>query len=400
MNVSKVSALLWTVNLGSISASVFSYVYLAYFIYIQTDIVLYSNLVLLAPMLVPVLFCFTINRYAKSASPKNLLALANIAGLCISVVTFLTIKQFAFAALVGAMFIGLIDATQRVTRMVAIKSYFSEANVKYAVPLTLTAQFIAGGIAGALMSCYKGQMTPEIAMLVVASLYILATIASIYLPHNDEGAQASTNSKMTAAETLAALSSILKNNSTLKQQFISFTLFVSIFQGFFYVSRVTLPTYVLHLSDQFVGLLQIISSMSALIGAILFYYLNKKGWNFTKTITKLISITSLAAMMGATLGTSVLSSYILYFIFMFLFEVLFFKYQADVVNACPKEHMPMISTFQYAAAYIGMMLVIFWGGVITQTLDLSWAAAVCVLLYLAIMLKEAVSERDLVSLEV
>ena len=118
-------------------------------------------------------------------------------------------------------------------------------------------------------------MTPEIALLVVASLYIIAAIASIYLPDNDKGAQASTNSKMTAAETLTALSSILRNNPILKQQLISFTLFVSIFQGFFYVSRVTLPTYVLHLSDQFVGFLQIISSMSALIRAILFYYLNK-----------------------------------------------------------------------------------------------------------------------------
>ena len=91
-------------------------------VYIQTDTVLYSNLVLLAPMLVPVLFCFTINRYAKSAPPKKLLALANIAGLCISVVTFVTIKQFTFAALVGAIFIGLmpLSASQEWLQLKAI----------------------------------------------------------------------------------------------------------------------------------------------------------------------------------------------------------------------------------------------------------------------------------------
>ena len=105
-------------------------------------------------------------------------------------------------------------------------------------------------------------------------------------------------------------------------------------------------------------------------------------------------------MMGATLENLFypVISFILYLCFYSKYCSL--NTRPMLLTICPKEHMPMISTFQYAAAYIGMMLVIFWGGVITQTFGLSWAAAICVLLYLAIMLKEAVSERDLVSLEV
>ena len=93
-------------------------------------------------------------------------------------------------------------------------------------------------------------------------------------------------------------------------------------------------------------------------------------------------------MVASTLVHSILSSYLLYFIYMFLFEVLFFKYQADVVSACSKEHMPLIATFQYALAYIGMMIIIFVGGIVTQQFSLPWAAVICIALYLLIMIKE------------
>lgn len=393
MKANKVSIILWLINLAAIAASVFSYVYLAYFVYLNTQNVLYSDLVLLTPMLVPVVFCFAINNFSKNLPPYKLLILTNIAGAIIAALTYQTIPSFPLLALIGGLSIGFLDATQRVARLVAIKKYFSAENVKYAVPITLTAQFIAGGIAGVIMTFWKGAITPNMALIVVVSLFVMATLAAALLPRDVNESPAENANKTSAFGTLKSLVQLLKAQPQLKQQFYTFVLFVSVFQGFFNVSRVSLPTYVLHLSDTYVGILQIISATSALIGAILFYILNKKGFIFKISLTRLLSVISLAAMVGSTALTSVVPSYILYFVYMFLFELLFFKYQADVVSACPKEEMPMVATFQYAAVYIGMMIIIFMGGVVTQILGLTWAAALCVMLYLIVMLVEAVQTQ-------
>lgn len=390
MKANKISIILWIVNLAAIAASVFSYVYLAYFVYLNTQTVLYSDLVLLMPMLVPVIFCFAINNFSKTLPPYKLLTLANIAGAIIAVITYKMIPSLPLFALLGGLSIGFLDATQRVARLVAIKKYFSAEDVKYAVPITLTAQFIAGGIAGVIMTFWKGAITPNMALIVVVSLFVMATFAALLLPRDVHETTAEGANKISALGTLKSLSQLLKTQPQLKQQFYTFVLFVSVFQGFFNVSRVSLPTFVLHLSDTYVGILQIISATSALIGAILFYVLNKKGFIFKISMTRLLSVISLVAMMGSTVLTNILPSYALYFVYMFLFELLFFKYQADVVSVCPKEEMPMVATFQYAAVYIGMMIIIFIGGLVTQIFGLTWAAALCVGLYLIIMLIEAI----------
>jgi len=357
-------------------------------------------MVLLAPMVIPVALCFAINRVVGSSSPRQLLTAANAAGAVIAVLVYHWINEYVYASVVGALLIGFLDATQRVARTVAIKRYFSTADVKYAIPLTLTAQFIAAGIAGVGLAFFKGSVTPQAASKIVTCAFLVAAIAAMLLPRLLPVVNQSTTTAITQEAALGRMKRLLSLDPMLRHYFWTFVIFVSVFQGFFNVSRVALPTHQLNLPQTFVGYLQIISAMSALIGALLFLWLGRRGVVLGRMSISLMSLLSLASMVGATCVTNVAVSYSLYFIYMGVWEVLFFKYQSDVVAVTSGEHMPLVATFQYAAIYLGMIVTTLLGGLITQYAGLPAAAVVFALSYIAFMTWSArSSSRHLVSID-
>lgn len=178
----RVSILLWIVNLSSIAASVFSYVYLSYITYQRTGSMLLSEAVLLAPMVIPVVLCLVINSAIGSRSPKAILVWFNFSGVVVAAATYALLDHLIAVAVAGALVIGFLDATQRVARTVAIKHYFSTDDIKYALPITLTAQFIAGAIAGVALSVYKAEITSAMAATIVIAAYGFATLAAALLP--------------------------------------------------------------------------------------------------------------------------------------------------------------------------------------------------------------------------
>ncbi|TDV02003.1 hypothetical protein [Paraburkholderia caballeronis] len=374
----RVSLLLWIVNLSSISASVFSYVYLSYIAYQKTGSMLLSEAVLLAPMAIPVLLCLVINAAAGSRSPKGILFWFNVAGVVVAALTYALVDRMVMVAVAGTLVLGFVDATQRVARTVAIKRYFSTADIKYALPITLTAQFIAGAVAGIALSFYKTGITPGIAATIVIAAYCLGAAAAALLP----SAQARPPAR-TPKGAFGTLVQVLRTSPELQRHFFAFVILVSVYQGFFNVSRVTLPTYVLGKSQAYVGYLQIISATSALIAALLFALVSKRGVTPGKASMLVMNVICLGAMAGATAFKNVPVSYSLYFVYMFFWEVLFFKHQADVVATTPPEHMSLVATFQYASVYLGMIVAGFIGSWIVHGYGLLVAAGVFVIFYVA-----------------
>jgi len=373
----RISELLWIVNLASIAACVFSYVYLSYFVYRRTGSVMASELVLIAPMVVPVLLCLLVNRLASRSPPKQLLLVANAVGVGVALLTYTLIgSELAVpAALAGALAIGFLDALQRVARTVAIKRYFSTADVQYAVPLTLTAQFIAGGVAGVGLAWFKDAVTPSLAGAIVTGAFAAAALAAGLLPRLAHVAPAP-SAVVQRFGALGTLVDVLGANPLLRRGFWAFVVFVSVFQGFFNVSRVALPAHELQLPTSAVGVLQIISAMSALAGALLFVALGKRKVVLGRTAVVTLSALSLAAMVGACAAGAMLPSFVLYFVYMFVWEVLFFKYQSDLVAVTPAEHMPLVATFQYAGVYLGMIVTAALGGALSHRYGLAPTALV------------------------
>ncbi|MHA6846119.1 hypothetical protein [Ralstonia syzygii] len=390
----RLSAILWTVNLSSIAASVFSYVYLSYFVYQRTGNVLLSEWVLLAPMVIPVLLCLVISRIAGAGTPRGVLVACNTVGLGCALLCYSLLDRFVWPALVAALLIGFLDALQRVARTVAVKRYFSTADVKYAVPITLTAQFIAGGVAGVALAFYRTEITPLVANVIVSTGFLLAMFAARLLPDHREGQGAAAPAPK-PRNPLAHLRQLLAQDANLRRHFFAFLIFVSIFQGFFNVSRVTLPTYVLKLSQSWVGYLQIISASSALAGALLFVWLGKRKLTLGRPASVAVSAVALLAMAGSCgLGQPV-GSYVLYFVFMFAWELLFFKYQSDLVAVTPQDQMPLVATFQYAGVYLGMLVTGTLGGMLTERIGLPACAGVFALVYLVLMPLNARQGRQL-----
>ena len=75
---------------------------------------------------------------------------------------------------------------------------------------------------------------------------------------------------------------------------------------------------------------------------------------------------------------------------MFLWEMLFFKYQSDLVDATPVEHMGLVATFQYASVYAGMLATGLAGGLLTEHAGLPVTAIGFAMLYVVAMLGFAV----------
>lgn len=295
-------------------------------------------------------------------------------------------------ALVGALVIGFLDALQRVSRIVAIKRFFSGEDVKFAVPMTLTAQFIAGGLAGVLLVYFRGETTPMIILSTVAILFILAGLVSLLLPKSKaiEETEGPNAPKLLKTDSLAIL---LKSNPVLKRYLMGSIVFVSVFQGFFNISRVALPAHKLGLSDEYVGYLQVISSMAALVAALAFYFYNKTGRTLGGNVVRMISVLSLGALCAASAGTGVVSSFMAYFAYMLMWEILFFNYEANVVNACSSADMAHVATYQYAASYFGIITVTLLGGWVTQYLGLLPAACILSAGYVLYIIRDSFSSR-------
>jgi hypothetical protein len=389
-SLKRLTALIWIVNLCAVCASTLTYIYLSYYTYKETGSLLYSQIVLFSPMVLPVLFVGQIYRLSDRVSPRTLLLLSNALALMAAVVVYPLLPSLTLISVVGGVTIGTLDALQRVGRIVAIKCYFDSKNIESTVPLTLTAQFIAGGVAGATMVFVKGEMMPSHAMVITAVLFAIATFAAFLLP---PAQRPSTVATPRSAALIKTFSSLLSSSPQLRRSFWSFIVFVSVYQGFFNVSRITLPAHVLGLSEGYVGLLQAVNSIAALVGAIVYYKLNKRGHRMAP-----YSMAGASAffMMAAASGEGLASSYIAYFLYIFFFELAFFKLQSDVVLATPPNAMPLVASVQYAGVYAGMIGTIFFGSLLVEHVGLFATSVVFVLFYLgaAVLLSSSLKATE------
>lgn len=366
------TGLLWAINLASISASVLVYLYLAHHAYRALGSLMVSEFVLFAPMVMPVVLAFQLHQVASRVDPRRLLWVSNVLGALVCTALFLVVDLTATAVLVGAAVVGTLDAVQRVARIVAIKRFFSASEVRFTVPLTLTAQFIAGAVAGAILAFFPGRVSHAGAAITTIALMSLATACALLLPRP---------TAPTAPVERAGLRhgmALLRNTPALRESLVAFVLLGAVFQGFYNLSRVALPAHHLGLGQSQVGVLQIVASLSAVAGALTYYALSRRHWTFH---LHWIYPASAIAMVGACVLPGMPASFTSYFIYFFCFELAFFRLQGDIMLATPANDMPLVATLQYALVYAGMMLAIAIGAVLIETSGLTVTALAFVLFF-------------------
>jgi len=363
----RLTVLLWAINLSAISASMFVYLYLAQHAYHALGSLLVSELVLVAPLVMPVLLAFQLNQVAARVGPRALLFTANAVGACGCAVLFLATPLGTGSVLLGAAVVGALDALQRVARIVAIKRYFSAQNVRHTVPLTLTAQFVAGALAGALLAFFPGRLTLAGAATATTALMGLAAACALWLPHPAPGA---THERATASLTHAV--ALLRRTPALRDSLLSFVLLGACFQGFYNLSRVVLPAHHLGLPGSFhVGVLQITASLAAVSGALAYSALSRRR---RAPGLAVVAPVCAIAMLAACELPGVSASFASYFVYFFCFELAFFRLQGDIVLATPPADMPLVATLQYALVYAGLMVTGGVGALLIGPLGLSGTA--------------------------
>jgi hypothetical protein len=366
------TATLWAINLASISASVLVYVYLAHYAYRELQSLLISEFVLFAPMVMPVVFAFQLNQVASRVDARTLFLAANIIGAAICAVLFVVLPMSSWTILAGAGIVGTLDAVQRVARIVAIKRYFSPQELKFTVPLTLTAQFIAGAIAGSIVAFFPGQITNAGAAATTITLMGIATACACLLPKSPLETTHARSGKLGLADCL----SLLRKVPALRDSLLAFVILGTFFQGFYSISRVALPAHHLGLGQMQVGILQIVASLSAVTGALLYYFLSRRKVAFK--LPYLYAACALA-MLSSCIVPDARLSFASYFVYFFFFELAFFRLQGDIMAATQASDMPLVATVQYALVYAGMMLAIAVGALLVDQLGLLPTAIVFVL---------------------
>lgn len=354
---------LWLINFCAIAACTLSYIYLSYYVYTQTENTLYSQAVLFTPMILPALLVAPIYRLADYLAPRTLLWVANCLALGCALGTYLVLPYRPWVAIVGAVLIGALDALQRVGQIVAIKRYFSAPQIALSVPLTLTAQFVAGGLVGVSMVLFKERMSPGLALSITAGLFAIATLAAIVLPT----LAASSAPPSRPMRLVPVLFELLRTAPALRGRLFQLILYVSLFQGFLNVSRVLLPAHVLGLGEAGVGLLQALNSVAALLGALAFYLLDKRRVSLSPVAIAGVSGLFMAI---AAYAFDVRSSYLAHFFFIFFFELAFFRQQAELISHTPAQSISLIASVQYAGVYLGLLVTIFIGSLLVEWMGL------------------------------
>jgi hypothetical protein len=189
-------------------------------------------------------------------------------------------------------------------------------------------------------------------------LFFISTLASFLLPKLNLAQENQNRSR-----SLKYFMALLAENEPLKKAFLNFVIFITFFQGFFNVSRITLPSHVLNLPENYVGYLQLVNSCAALSGALFYFVYNRRGLRFNPLY---MAIVSAMFMLITSLGINIATSYITYFLYIFFFELAFFKLQSDIVIKSNTHDMPVIAAMQYAGVYVGMISSIFAGSMLTQ----------------------------------
>lgn len=358
---------LWLTNLLSIFSSTIIYIYFSSYIYRSTDNIVLSDLIFMAPMILPVILYFTIADIVKRYRPKAILIYSNIACLILSYITFSYVDDYISLAFLSCLTIGLLDTLQRTSRMVMIKSIYDSESIKSAISLITTAQFVAGGAAGTTILYYGATSGHQHLLVLTGLLYFSAILIALLLPDVQNTQKEEGKKKASISQLLT----LLRDNKQVGRLFLNFVIFVSLFQGFFSITRVALPIHQMGLSDSLVGLLQITISLAAVSGALAFHFMNKKEIEIE---TKWFTGFAVVSMLVSTTSINVVVGFAFYFSFMFLFEISFFKHQSKLVIETPESEMGIIATFQYSMTYLGIIISILIGSALTDFIGLELTA--------------------------
>lgn len=362
---------LWSNTFFSVSSSTFLYLFFAIDVHNRTNSVLLSNLVLVAPLAVPALGSLVIHRVYARGDPRRVVAAAMWLGSLACAAAALLLLVVDWVLIPMGLVIGFVDTIQRVGRLIIINKCNSRDDVRSAVSVAFSAQFLSGCVVACLI--YAGAsfwISSQFALWISCTGFVLAGLTAHLIGEPHDMAVPHGDHTKSYWELVVDEFRALAVNNRLRYAFTSFVVLTTLFQGYYNLTRVTLPMTNFNGSVALAGSVQFVSSFAALVAVIAFLVAGRRviiGNKFTCCLAAVLMIVvTVIDLPGPFLG--------LYFLFMLSFELVFLQQQTSIVEAADASTVALVSTLQIALIYPGMAVVVVLGSYFTSVAAVQVAA--------------------------
>lgn len=319
---------------------------------------------------------------AQRVDSRRLSAFSEWSGGCVSLLIGASLLWLP--AIYVLLFVrGLTESVGKSARVVALKEHVAEGVIERAASLVGTATFL--GIAfGSLSGAWLVGMVDMFGIAVIDCLTFMVS-GLLYFsltPHGEHGRAAPVPLRNITSAGLDAI----RADAVLMRNFAYVVITTAFFQGFHNIARTMLPIRHLQMGEQGVMYLQAIASASFFIGSVFVAASMQRDNRAGRTEPWVICAVTGALMLVSILFSTPLPSLVAYALYLFLFEVGFTFCQKNMIIACPKEKIGLVSPLAVAAATSGMVAVIYLGGWLSDQLGLLKTVMTMVVLLLASML--------------
>ncbi len=318
-----------------------------------------ANMIVLTQWLPAVLALPLIRRAGASYSARNLLLTSEfVSALIVPAIAFVSGSYYAMIVLL--LLKGGLDSLSKMSRAVALKSYFSGQALNQAASYYNTAMLAGAGV-GALMGALLLSVLPLEAILGLCTLcHLVAGYLYTRLP--------ATASMAKAAPAAAASQSTTVRDTRLRMSIIYYVSTVALYQGYQNVARSVFPTDQLGMDPSGIALIQTIASFAYIVGAIFAARLDLSG-NRYAIAAPVSHVLTLLLMLPLPFITAAVPGLAVYGLFALMFEVAWAVHQRYMIVAAPPEQLSKIVANANALGLGLMIVVALLGSILVEHLN-------------------------------
>lgn len=360
---------IWTAIFLASTATFFLLMTLSARVFSGTGSAFAANAVVLTQWLPAVLALPLIKFLAARYSPKTLLVLCELGSA--AVLPFVVPTVAHVEALIGLLLLkGACDALSKVSRTVALKSYFSGGTLESAAAYYNTAALMGGGVGALIGALLLSRLDLPTVLALCAAMHVFACGLYASLP-------AAGNAGAAAPATPQAGRVELDVN--VRASVLYFIAAVCLFQGYHNIARSAFPVTQLGMPESGIALVQAVTNVAYIVGAFFAARLPSSRTPYAKTGLALHGLAALSLLPLPFLSSQA-TGLLMYGVFAFAFEVAFCVNLRQLIVGAPAAQMGRIVANTNAWAVGSMVLLSLLGSYAVDKSSLAAVSAAVILL--------------------
>lgn len=294
-----------------------------------------ASAVFAAQWILPVLLVHLVRRACETPRLRRTAVSAESVQAVLSAGIGILLAHRLVAALLACFLArGLLEAVTKTARVVYTRKLFDGPRLTLASYTFNNSYYLGGALGGALGVLLVGRVPVTTAAWIDSATFVVSACCYRWLP-NVSGADGRAAGAERPRGTLRRTGALLRGHSRLAQAVVRLVIAIGVLQGFHNSARTIIPIRVLHLGQDAVMRLQVISGSAIFLGAIAVPVLLRRTTGSRRWL-ELGGLGIAAVSMGVLPRVpGAVAMYIAYFIYLFAFEFVFTTAQATIIQRCP-----------------------------------------------------------------